>query len=189
MSFRYSPGYDPRTIDGSKAVTTQPFTELNSKRGVQYVASFFIPSLATGGIADLAFQVGDDPVLLKDIQTQFNSELVSIQFFKSPVGVSGGTPVVIYNMNDANAVSPTSTITSGVSVTSPGVAIGPREYSIGTENIGNRAVSTSTKGEGVERILDAGETYLFRLINEDTTNPSVISSLATWYQGPLSVNL
>lgn len=48
---------------------------------------------------------------------------------------------------------------------------------------------TYTRDAGVERVLEAGATYLFRLINEDTSNTSAITSTATWYQGPLSVDL
>ncbi|MCP3653295.1 MAG: hypothetical protein GY766_00160 [Herbaspirillum sp.] len=53
MTYRYSPGYDPRTIDGIKAVTTQPYTELNSKRGTQYEASFYLASLAVSTSTDI----------------------------------------------------------------------------------------------------------------------------------------
>lgn len=103
MSARISPGYDPRTIDGNKAVTVQPFTELNSKSGRQYEAAFYIPSLPDGATADLAFTVGAEPVLIKDIETQFASVAVSVQFFKSPT-FTGGTVVDVYNLNDAGEV-------------------------------------------------------------------------------------
>jgi hypothetical protein len=68
MSFDHG-GYDPRTIDGNKAVTTQPFTELNSKRGVQYEAAFYLASLAASGVTNIIIAVGaSNPVLIKDIQ-------------------------------------------------------------------------------------------------------------------------
>lgn len=81
------------------------------------------------------------------------------------------------------------TILSNVTTSNAGVPVGPRVYSLGGSGVGNTVIAASTRGAGVERVLEAGATYLFRLINEDTSNTSAITSTATWYQGPLSVDL
>jgi hypothetical protein len=73
-------------------------------------------------------------------------------------------------------------------VSDPGSAVSPQIVSIGTENLGNRAVSSVAGGVGVERVLEAGATYCYRITNLDTVNASAIAGIATWYQGPLSVD-
>lgn len=180
--------FDPRVIDGNKAITSQSFTELNSKTGRQYEASFYQASLAASGVSDIAFEVGDDPVLIKDVGIQFTSAITSLQVFKGPT-FTGGAGITIYNLNDAGAVTPTSIVTGGVSTSDTGAAVSPKQYSLGAEGIGERLLSTTGIGVGVERVLEAGATYLFRITNEDDTNATMIAGLATWYQGPISVNI
>jgi hypothetical protein len=187
MSFDHG-GYDPRTIDGNKAVTTQPFTELNSKRGMQYEAAFYLASLAVSTSTDIIIQVGSiNPVLIKDINVQFNSQWVSAQLFLGP-SFTGGTSLDVYNLNDAGAVAGDVTLLSGATVSDPGTAVSPQIVSIGTENLGKRAVSSVAGGVGVERVLAAGATYCYRITNLDTVNTAEITGVATWYQGPLSVD-
>lgn len=182
------PFFDPRVVDGNKAITSQSFTELNSKTGRQYEASFYDDALAASGVADIAFEVGDDPVLMKDVAIQFTSLVISLQVFKGPT-FTGGNAITIYNMYEGGAVSPTSTVTGNVSTSDAGTPISPTEYSLGATAQGNRLISSGAGGVGVERVLSAGETYLFRITNEDDTNASMIAGLATWYQGPISVNI
>lgn len=189
MTFNYGAGYDPRTIDGIKAITTQPFTELNSKLGTQYEAAFYMPSLAAEASTDIIIVIGStNPVLIKDISLQFNSERVSTQLFTSPL-YTNGTEITVYNLNDEDAVADDITLIGGATVSSPGAAVSPEIVSIGTENLGNRAVSSVAGGVGVERKLRAGGTYCYRITNLDTTNGAEISGVATWYQGPLSTSL
>lgn len=188
---RRMPFSDPRVIDGNKAVTVQPFTELNSKTGRQWQAAFFQAAIGTsnpGNTVDLIFINGAERVLIKDILAQFNSKRLSYQLFKTP-SYSGGTPIDYYNLNDEDAVAADFSILGSASVTSPGTAKGPRVRGIGTQDVGNRPISVLAPASGVERVLSANATYLFRFINEDTANTMDLSALATWYQGPISVEL
>lgn len=185
---RVKVAFPPELFDGFKAITVQPFTEVNSKLGRQYQASFFQPALAAGSSADIVIIVGSSPMVFKDIQVSFDSTLVSAQIFRGPT-YSGGSPINIYNMNDEQAVAPVASLLGGVTTTATGTAVGPEIYSLGGEGIGNRTIGSVFQGSGVERILWPGETYLYRITNKDATLPSRITGVATWYQGPLSVNV
>lgn len=172
-------------IDGPKALTVQSFTALNSKKGSQYEAAIYLPVLAPNTASDLVFVVGDDPVLIKDIQIQFDSNRFSTQVFRNPT-YTGGSPVTIYNVNDEQAIPPTSSILAGVTISATGTAVGPEISSLGSDGIGNRVISARSSDVGAERVMWPGATYLFRLSNKSLLDPTRVSGLATWYQGPLS---
>ncbi len=139
MTYRYSPGYDPRTIDGIKAVTTQSFSELNSKTGRQYEASFYLASLAVSTSTDIIIQIGaSNPVLIKDINVQFNSQRIGAQLFVGP-SFTGGSAIDVYNLNDDGAVADDITLLAGATVSVTGTAVSPQIVTLGTENLGNRA--------------------------------------------------
>lgn len=173
--------------EGLQAFTVQPFTEINSKLGVQYEASFFNPSLASGASADIVIEVGNEPMLVKDIEVRFNVELISSAVYRSPTW-SGGSEIGVYNMSDRSPVPDDVTITAGVTVTDTGTQISPTVYSIGSEGQGNRQLSNVSQTSGVERILAENTTYLLRITNESSIS-SVISGISTWYQGPVSTEV
>lgn len=179
---------DPRVVDGNKAFTVQSFSELNSKRGTQYEAAFYLASLAAGASVDLAFVIGAGRVLIKDISVQFDSAEIATQLFRAPT-YTGGSALGVYSMNDQDAVAGTVSVLSGVTTSSPGVAVGPQIRSLGSEAVGNRAQSSFAGGVGVERVLRANATYLYRVTNTDPTNATRIAGVSTWYQGPLSVDV
>lgn len=188
MSFRYASGYDPRTIDGNKAVTTQPFTELNSKRGVQYEAAFYLAALPTGESVDIIFSIGSsNPVLIKSVVVQFESDEISTQLFVGP-SYTGGAEIPVYNLNDAGAVVDDVVVVSGATVSDTGLAVGPEIRTLGaapgflTQGLINVGMAA-----GVERVLAANADYLYRITNTDGATTR-IAGIATWYQGPLSVD-
>lgn len=187
MSFDHG-GYDPRTIDGLKAITTQSFSELNSKLGTQYEASFYNPSLAASGDQYIVIVVGDGHIIFKDIALQFDSEVISVQFFSGPT-YTGGTEIDVFNMHSGEPVPNDVTLLGGATVTDEGTPISAVETSIGSQGAGNRAVAVSAQGAGAERILEPNSTYLFKLTNVDTVNAAAVAGIATWYQGPLSVDI
>lgn len=184
---RRFPFSDPRVVDGEKAFTVQSFSELNSKRGTQYEAAFYSASLASGAAVDLAFVIGAGRVLIKDISVQFDSAEIATQLFRAPT-YTGGTALGVYNLNDQDAVAGTVSVLSGVTTSNPGIAVGPQTRSLGSEAVGNRAQSSFAGGVGVERVLRANATYLYRVTNTGA-EATRIAGVSTWYQGPLSVDV
>lgn len=172
-------------FDGIKALTVQSFSEVNSKLGTQYEASFYLGALAGQASVDIVIIVGSDPIAFKEIQLLFDNPLISTQIFRGPT-YSDGSPITVYNLNDEQAVSGTASLIGGVNTTVVGTPVGPKIYSLGSEGIGNRTIGAVSQGTGVERILWPGATYLYRVTNETLATPTRISGVATWYQGPLS---
>lgn len=178
-------GISYQVYDGNKAITTQNFTELNSKLGNQFEASFYIGGVAIGASVDLVFQVGDSyDVLIKDIVAEFNSNKVQSMLYKNPT-FSGGAVVDIYNLNERDSNPADVTIIGGVNTTAVGTQVAPTITTIGSDATGNRAISTTNLTSGAERVLSKGVTYLYRITNTGSGSAD-ISGLATWYQGPLS---
>ena len=161
---RKSPWADSRTLDGDKAVTTQSLTEVHVKKGEQFEAALYQASLAASGTIDLVVQTGAKTVQFKTLRTQFDSELLSSQLFKGP-SFTGGTSLPIYNLNDKDALASTITLLAGVTTSDPGVAVGAKNYSIGTAGQGNRAVTALSQEADIDRILEANSEYLLRIIN------------------------
>lgn len=177
----------PEVTGGDQAVTIQTFSELNSKTGRQYQIGLYNPALAVGANADLIIVVGDEDVIIKGVSTQFTGELISATTYKDPV-YTGGTPLPYYNFNDRDAVPGTLQLLAGATVTSPGTQVGPTLTSIGAPTSGNRVQTSISLPQGAERIFPAGGTYLFRTIN---LSDEIIktSTVATWYQGPISTQV
>lgn len=173
----------------SSALITQPYTEVNSKNGRQYEAAFYQASLATSSSIYLIIEVGDEPVAIKDLELLFDSELLSQQVFKNPTYVGPGTELTVYNFRDGNAVAADVVVRSGITPSAEGTAVGPQIYTIGTAGQGNRTVASVAQNIGIERILSPNTNYALKITNEDSTNASQISGVATWYQGELDLPL
>ena len=175
-------------IDGDKAVTVQMFTELNSRTGRQYEASFYVPALASGASADVVIVVGAEKMLIKDISVQFESDEIQTQLFRGP-SYTGGTEIPVFNLNDGGAVPDDVELLAGASVTDTGTAVGPAVRSLGVAPgfILPRQTSLG-QGVGVERVLADNATYLYRITNTNGATTR-IAGLATWYQGPISTEI
>lgn len=173
--------------EGTRSIITQPYTEVNSKFGTQWEVSFYQASLAGGAILKSTLTTGSTPVAIKAISTQFDSEEISVQLFKSPAGVTGGTPLTTYKLRDGTGPAAEFAVTAGVTTTADGTAVGPKVHSLGSSGVGNSTVSSISQDSGIERILAPNTTYLYVLTNEDTA-ATRISSIASWYEGLLDYN-
>lgn len=174
-------------IDGDKAVTTQSFLELNCKSGAQWETAAYRPALAANSFADTIIVTGDDYVLIKDLIINFDSLLFSLQLFKGAT-YTGGTPRPVYNLrDDAGSVAGVQ-ILDLATIILPGTPVGPQLTALGSDATGNRRNTQFTPQLGVERVLSPNSVYMYRSYNLDTGNPSRVSSTATWYEGPISVD-
>jgi len=186
VKFPVTPSKD--MVFGQEAFVTEPFTSNNSKTGSQFLGSIYLPTLAAGAALDIIVVVGDYNILMKDILNEFESAGLSTQWFRDPV-YTGGTAQTIYNYNDENANPQDFSIIAGATVSSAGTPVGPQVHSLGTTSLGNRGVVRETFAAGVERVLWKNSVYMYRIINEDTTGPTRLVTTATWYQGPLTIEL
>lgn len=176
-----------RILDGDQALTVEPFTELNSKLGAQWLASFFSEAVPAGTTVQVVIETGDDRVILKDAIIQFTSEKIKTRIYKSP-SFSGGTLVDIYNYNDETELVSGVNLKTGATVTAVGTQISPEIASLGDVTIPQGAqVAQTNEFAGVERVLSANSSYLVEIENFGDSAGD-ISVLATWYEGPLSTD-
>lgn len=180
-------GITSSVVGGNQAITTQSFTELNSKLGSQFEAAFYSGGIPAGASVFLSFEVGASAdVLVKDIDVQFNSELISSTLFVDPV-FSGGSAIQAYNFKDSSSMPADVILLGAVVPSSNGTQISPEIVSIGSTATGNKTISAVGLGTGIERVLSKGSTYLYRITNLASSAVDV-AGVVFWYQGPLSVD-
>lgn len=175
-------------FDGNKALTVQPFTELNIKNGVQYYVRASWPladSIASGASKNIYFQLGAKDVLTKVRILDYIGEELTLEIFSSP-DVTGGTPLSVSNWNLRNPVVTTVTATKDVTVNDPGTPAGDAEYFFGGGSQGQRVASSIP--EGFERVVPANSDFLIRITNTGGGTARAQYFL-TWYEGELSVDV
>lgn len=177
--------YSANIEKGLKAMVVQPFTEAHSKKGNQFESAFYQETLTSGSNADLIITTGVYPLSVKGIELQFNNELISSQLFVNP-SYTGGVSLGVFPMRDGSTVTPLTSIEAGVVVSATGTAVSPQIYSLGSTVSGNKVMGTLGLSDGIERVLEANSTYLYRITNEDTASTS-LSGIATWYEGQLDL--
>ena len=147
---------------GLEATPTQNYTEINSKKGEQQYIQLAL-ALTAGTTTKIAFTTGSKPVLIKQRDFTARGEQVSIQIFKAPTGVTGGTPVTVQNFNDRNPVTGSVVVTSGVTTTTNGVSWGDPQTLYGVNQQSQRVGQIISSG--AERVLAANKTYLIVITN------------------------
>jgi hypothetical protein len=147
---------------GVEATPVQNYSEINSKKGEQQYIHLAL-SLVAGSTTKIAFTTGSKPVLVKQRDFTARGEQVSIQIFKAPTGVTGGTPVTVQNFNDRNPVAGSVVVKSGVTTATDGVSWGDPQTLYGVNQQNQRVGQVISSG--AERVLDANKTYLVVIVN------------------------
>ncbi|MGH9930726.1 MAG: hypothetical protein ACREA9_16070 [Pyrinomonadaceae bacterium] len=162
-----------RVINGLRAITVQPYTEANVKRGLQYNVRAAWPLsdvIAAGTSRKLWFRTNAKPVIVKLREFQYTAEEMRIELFIGPTGVSGGTDLVIHNYNGVNPVAPTAVAKKNVTITNNGTIFdnGDSEYFFGSANDPQRQAASIPAGR--ERILPANTEFAVVITNTGTGN-------------------
>lgn len=192
-------GMPPGIFTNDRAMTVQSYTEGNVKNGSQFSATTYLTGLTAGEIIDVIVITGDKPVLIKgqgiDIK---NSDDILLDWYKGPT-YSGGTDISsgIYNQSDINRLPSTVTLigllptnpgagdyspndATKVTVTNVGTKIIPTLVALGTSGIGGSSQARAVV-EGLEQVLDANSTYLFRRTARGATDS--LFGFSTWFEG------
>lgn len=169
--------------EGLRALTTQTYTEANSKNGTQHEGSTLLLAVAGGASNDTIFLTGALPVALKGRVIGYTGDGVTAEIFESPT-YTGGTPAAYQNASAINPVTGLSQIIVGSSVSDLGTLKFAPDHLIG--NTSNQGKGTAGIIIGREKLLKPNTAYLFRLTSLDTL-PQNIASLLTWYEGELDL--
>lgn len=173
-------GFPPGAFTGTRALTTQSYTEANVKLGTQFETASLNSSLSAGANFDIIVKTGALPITVKSRQIAFTGTGMTARVYKG-TSYAGGTPVAVFNLSDRVANPSTVTVLSAPTISSVGTEFGAPTFGIGTEGSGNRPVSTYSV-PGIERSLAANSTYLLRITNDDIASQKV-SAYLTFYEG------
>lgn len=168
---------------GGRAINTQSYTESNTKLGTQFYMQFYNASLAAAGTYNIVFTTGSKIALVKDRVLYTNGTNVSVQLFKGPTGVSGGTPITVQNYNDINPVATTVGIVGGATVTGAGTSWGDPAHVWNASANGQAQQSGSGLAPRGDRVLLPNKSYLIRVVNNDATNATPFDYFLTWFEG------
>lgn len=175
-------GIPAEAFTGNRAINIQFYDESNKKLGSQFEASGLFENMADGELQRTLFVTGSKHIDLKRREFAFSGLGVTGRIYRDPVGATGGVPVDIFNMRDGFGTSE-ATITTGVTVTSPGIAIGAPIYAIGP---GSTVAKGSTiYGYATNRILNPNTTYLLEIESSDAAQN--VSSRVEFYEGNLDL--
>ena len=154
-------------FSGTRAITSQSYTEANVKNGLQFELSMYNATLAASGNLDILITTGSLPLIIKAKEVSFSGAGVTSSLYEGGV-YSAGSAISIYNFNRINpststitAVSSPTITTLGTQVSSPGVSIG---------STGQGSITFGSYGTtGTERILLPNTKYLARTTNNDSS--------------------
>lgn len=192
-------GYPPGIFEGSRAITAQGYIEANVKNGVQFSASTYLTALTAGEIIDVIVITGAKKVLIKAQYLALkNSGDILMDWYRGPTYTGGANiSAGIYNQSDV-APQPTTMQLFGVTPTNPaggdytpndatkpvvtnvGTKLLPTISVLGTTGIGGSAQSRGAV-EGLEQVLRANTTYLFRRTAIAATES--MFGFSTWFEG------
>ena len=169
---------------GIGAIISQPYDEVNKKRGVQWAASRIVTATA-GQIFYSVIEVGDKPIDLKHREFAFTGASISADIFQSP-SYTGGTAEVVHNANGFTAQPPSFdfVLKGGVSIIQggEGVKFAPTIYAIGPTSNQSKGLANALYGSNY--ILKPNTVYLLRFTNTDTQTQS-IAVRVEGYEGDL----
>lgn len=170
---------------GTRALTTQSYTEANSKNGTEHEGSTLLSAVAGGASNDTMFVTGALTVSLKGRVIGYTGDGVTARIFTGAT-YTGGTSVPYENASDINPVTGLSQIIVGATVTDDGTLAFAPDHLIG--NTSNQGKGSTGAVIGREKLLKANTIYLFRLTSLDSAAQD-ITSLLTWYEGDLDFPL
>lgn len=192
-------GFPPGLFEGNRAMTVQSYTEGNVKNGSQFSATTYLTALTAGELIDVIVITGAKKVLIKaQSLTLKNGGDMLIDWYRGPTYTGGANiSAGIYNQSDV-APQPTTMQLFGVTptdaaagnyapndatkpvVTNVGTKILPTISVLGTSGIGGSAQSRGAV-EGLEQVLRANTTYLFRRTAIAATES--MFGFSTWFEG------
>lgn len=170
---------------GYRAITTQSYTEANSKNGRQHEISIYREDVAGSGTINTIFSTGDCPVILKKRLIGYTGDGVCLDIFEDAT-YTGGTLVLSYNSSRIYQETCNSAFYSDATITDEGTQVFPTEYVIGNESRQGKGGTNDIFGR--ERILKPNTVYLFKLVSLDTGTQNIFGFDA-WYEGEIDLPL
>ena len=175
-------GLPDGVANGQRALNVQTFAESASKIGNAFYLQYMLPTLAASATNKIVFTTGANPVVVNDREFYVFGASVSIQLFKQPTGISGGTALTVQNYNDINPAVSTVAVKALATVSANGTSWGDpvHVYNSSTGATGSRAGQMLNPNGG--RVLKANSTYLVVITNNDVATAQADYYLS-WTEG------
>jgi hypothetical protein len=169
-----------QTIGGIFAITTQNFTELNSKRGQQWDVFELYRGLGTGEDKHWLLRTGSQTVILKNRALKTNSNDLEFLVSTDAVITDAGATNTVGNLNAVYQAPVETTFHLNPTVSSTG---NPRifDWVPGANTVGGRTEGGFAT-EGLERILAPNTDHLIIARNQGDSTADV-SIYLTFYEG------
>lgn len=170
---------------GLRALNVQTYTESNTKLGLQHELSIYDPALIGGGVIKTILVTGDENMVIKARLVSHTGAGIKADVFEGPT-YTGGVDTPYFNATTVKPLEGSLTILRDATVTDNGTQVFASAFSISnTSRQGSGSTGTVLGGD---HVLSANTTYLLTLESLDTQAQGV-SSLVSWYEGPLDLPL
>ena len=146
----------------------------------QYEATVRSSSIAPAGLYNITFVTTSNPAVFLSRIVSFVGSAGSAIVYEAPTGLSGGTVVPIYKLDNLDSQVVKGVMTQGVTVGGVGTQVGATSYYKGAA--GGPATGTFQSLNGSRRLKGA-TTYLLQFTNSDVA-AQVIDIYFRWYEGP-----
>lgn len=146
----------------------------------QYEATVRSASIPAAGLYNITFVAGSNPAVFLNRIVSFVGSAGSAVVYEAPTGLSGGTVVTSYKLDQLDPQTVKGVMTQGVTVGGVGTQVGAISYYKGAA--GGPATGTFQALSGSRR-LKGGTTYLLQFTNSDV-GAQVIDIYFRWYEGP-----
>lgn len=182
-------GIPESILTGDQAVTTESFTELNSKLGAQWFIQerLTVPAMTTWRITiDYPISL-PNRVLLKEWQLDASDQIIFRFYWRlTDWDSNDGTAIDIKNFHDSpdNSALATATLNS-TQGTAPTEQQRAAELETGTTT--NQNKQGIFRRADTEHVLTFDQQVLYEFQN-DTNQPVNVNFALTWYEGPLSTD-
>lgn len=160
-----------KVINGLRAVVTQPYDEMNKKRGRQFNASRLVENAptSTGGLnaAGVYYSIiktGSQPVDLKSREFAYSGTSIIADIFENPT-YTGGTPDPLYNSNGIVSNTFETQLLVGFTLTDEGVQFASSIYGLGPTSQQSKGASNALYGSNY--ILAPNTSYLLKFYSTD----------------------
>ncbi len=171
------------SFTGIRAICTQPYDEMNKKRGAQWEASRLI-TIADDTPASNAYSIIQTGSLTVDLKARvfgYTGLGVIGRIYKNPT-YSGGTNDPWYNMRTGADGQPLTKLLTGFTLTNSGTKCGADIFAIGPES--NQARGHSPSEFARNRILEPNTAYLLEIQSRDPAQ-QVVTARLEMYEGIL----
>lgn len=167
-------------INGSFAVTTQTYVELNVKRGSQWEFFSLFRDVPVGGEKAVLFRTGDKNCIIKNRILQSNKEDAEFYLSKNATITSTGMPYEVINLNEVYQ-EPLETAYYENPVVAAQGDLKLLDWIPGEKGISNRSTGGFVT-TGLERVLQPNSDYLL-VIKNNAEQTADMSLYITFYEG------